>query len=224
MDPISSLLIADDHPIFRKGLKDILQNSFPKASIHECHNGAEAMDCILKNTPQIAILDINMPEINGLDVCKRVIKKNPNSKIIILTMYSEKEMIKNAMLSGASGYILKDNAVDEIIECIQSVHAGEKYIGAAMAQHHNEFSKEDKKKQSLVERLKTLSQAELKTLKLVSQNKTSKEISELLFLSEKTIENYRSRICQKLELPPRNNSLVIWISENKELLSYISEF
>ncbi len=224
MDPISSLLIADDHPIFRKGLKDILQNSFPKAVIFECHNGAEAMDCILKNTPQIAILDINMPEINGLDVCKQVIKKKPGSKIIILTMYSEKEMIKNAMLSGASGYILKDNAVDEIIECIQSVSSGEKYIGAAMAQHHNEFSKEDKKKQSLVERLKALSQAELKTLKLVSQNKTSKEISELLFLSEKTIENYRSRICQKLELPPRNNSLVIWISENKELLSYISEF
>ena len=84
--------------------------------------------------------------------------------------------------------------------------------------------KEDKKKQQLVEGLKALSQAELKTLKLVSQNKTSKEISELLFLSEKTVENYRSRICQKLELPPRNNSLVIWISENKELLSYISEF
>lgn len=224
MEPISSLLIADDHPIFRKGLKDILQNSFPKATILECHNGAEAMDCILKNAPQIAILDVNMPEINGLDVCKQVIKKKPGSKIIILTMYSEKEMIKNAMLSGASGYILKDNAVDEIIGCIQSVHLGEKYIGAAMAQHHNEFSKEDKKKQSLVERLKALSQAELKTLKLVSQNKTSKEISELLFLSEKTIENYRSRICQKLELPPRNNSLVIWISENKELLSYISEF
>lgn len=224
MNPISSLLIADDHPIFRKGLKDILQNSFPKATIHECHNGAEAMDCILKNNPQIAILDINMPEINGLDVCKQVIKKKPDSKIIILTMYSEKEMIKNAMLSGASGYILKDNAVDEIIECIQSVNSGERYIGAAMAQHHNEFSKEDKKKQSLVEHLKALSQAELKTLKLVSQNKTSKEISELLFLSEKTIENYRSRICQKLELPPRNNSLVIWISENKELLSYISEF
>ena len=93
-----------------------------------------------------------------------------------------------------------------------------------MLPHHTELSIEDKKKQQLIDGLKNLSQAELKTLKLVSQNKTSKEISELLFLSEKTIENYRSRICQKLELPPRNNSLVIWISENKELLSYISEF
>jgi DNA-binding NarL/FixJ family response regulator len=224
MSPIKTLLIADDHPIFRKGLMDLLQHSFPKVKIIECHNGAEAIDGILKQKPDIAILDINMPEANGLDVCKRVIKEQSTTKIIILTMYQEKEMIKNAMLSGAMGYILKDNAVDEIMDCVNTVADGETYIGTAMLPYHSELSIEDKKKQQLVEGLKALSQAELKTLKLVSQNKTSKEISELLFLSEKTVENYRSRICQKLELPPRNNSLVIWISENKELLSYISEF
>ena len=224
MSQVKTLLIADDHPIFRKGLMDLLQHSFPKVKIIECHNGAEAIDGILKQKPDIAILDINMPEANGLDVCKHVIKEQSATKIIILTMYQEKEMIKNAMLSGASGYILKDNAVDEIMDCVNTVIDGETYIGTAMLPYHSELSIEDKKKQQLVEGLKTLSQAELKTLKLVSQNKTSKEISELLFLSEKTVENYRSRICQKLELPPRNNSLVIWISENKELLSYISEF
>lgn len=221
---IKTLLIADDHPIFRKGLIDLLQSSFPKVKIIECHNGAEATEGILKLNPEIAILDINMPEANGLDVCKHVLKEQSKTKIIILTMYREKEMIKNAMLSGASGYILKDNAVDEIMDCINTVFKGENYIGTAILPHHTELSLEDKKKQQLVDGLKNLSQAELKTLKLVSQNKTSKEISELLFLSEKTIENYRSRICQKLELPPRNNSLVIWISENKALLSYISEF
>lgn len=224
MNQVKTLLIADDHPIFRKGLMDLLQHSFPKVKIIECHNGAEAIDGILKQKPDIAILDINMPEANGLDVCKHVIKQQSTTKIIILTMYQEKEMIKNAMLSGAMGYILKDNAVDEIMDCVNTVANGENYIGTAMLPYHNELSIEDKKKQQLVEGLKALSQAELKTLKLVSQNKTSKEISELLFLSEKTVENYRSRICQKLELPPRNNSLVIWISENKELLSYISEF
>lgn len=224
MSQVRTLLIADDHPIFRKGLMDLLQNSFPKVKIIECHNGAEAINGILKQKPDIAILDINMPEANGLDVCKHVIKEQSTTKIIILTMYQEKEMIKNAMLSGAMGYILKDNAVDEIMDCVNTVAEGETYIGTAMLPYHTELSIEDKKKQQLVEGLKTLSQAELKTLKLVSQNKTSKEISELLFLSEKTVENYRSRICQKLELPPRNNSLVIWISENKELLSYISEF
>ncbi len=224
MSSIKTLLIADDHPIFRKGLMDLLQHSFPKVKIIECHNGAEAIDGILKQKPDIAILDINMPEANGLDVCKHVIKEQSTTKIIILTMYQEKEMIKNAILSGAMGYILKDNAVDEIMDCVNTVANGENYIGSAMLPYNSELSIEDKKKQQLVEGLKALSQAELKTLKLVSQNKPSKEISELLFLSEKTVENYRSRICQKLELPPRNNSLVIWISENKELLSYISEF
>jgi len=224
MKTLNSLLIADDHPIFRMGLKDILHNVFPKAKIYECHNGKEAIESILKYEPEISILDINMPEINGLDVCKHIIKQKSDAKIIILTMYSEKEMIKNAMLSGALGYILKDNAVDEITDCVQAILNGEKYTGIAMQPHQKELSIEDKKKKQLVDGLKTLSHAELKTLKLVSQNKTSKEISELLFLSEKTIENYRSRICQKLDLPPRNNSLAIWINENKELLSYISEF
>ena len=224
MTPLKTLLIADDHPIFRKGLMDLIQQAFPKVKIIECCNGAEAITGIINQTPDIAILDINMPEANGLEVCKKVVKEKTKTKIIILTMYQEKEMIKNAMLSGASGYILKDNAVDEIMDCVNTVWNGETYRGTAMLPYHIELSEEDKKKQQLVDGLKTLSQAELKTLKLVSQNKTSKEISELLFLSEKTVENYRSRICQKLELPPRNNSLVIWISENKALLSYISEF
>ncbi len=224
MTSLKTLLIADDHPIFRKGLMDLIQQTFPKVKIIECCNGTEAFSGIKNYKPNIAILDINMPEANGLEVCKKVIKEKTNTKIIILTMYQEKEMIKNAMLAGASGYILKDNAVDEIMDCLNTVWNGKTYFGTAMLPYHIELSEEDKKKQLLIDALNTLSQAELKTLKLVSLNKTSKEISELLFLSEKTVENYRSRICQKLELPPRNNSLVIWINENKALLSYISEF
>ena len=79
---IKTLLIADDHPIFRKGLIDLLQTAFPNLTITECHNGAEAIDSILKLKPEIAVLDINMPEANGLDVCKRVLKENSNTKII----------------------------------------------------------------------------------------------------------------------------------------------
>lgn len=218
------LLIADDHPIFRKGLKDILQDNFPNANIIECDNGSQALQTIEKETPDISILDINMPEMNGLDVCKNVIKKKIETRVIILTMYREKEMIRKAMLSGASGYILKDNAVDEIILCINKVAANEKFIGPALQPYYSEINEEDKKKQELIELIKSLSQSELKTLKLVSNNRSTKEIAELLFLSEKTIENYRSRICQKLGLPPRNNSLLMWVGENKDLLFSISEF
>ena len=218
------LLIADDHPIFRKGLKGIILESFPDIEIFEAQNGTEAIEIIRNKKPDISILDINMPEINGLDVAQLVLKEKLSTRVIMLTMYKEKEMIRKAMLSGAHGYVLKDFAIDEIIDCIKKVTENEKYIGRNLHSYYSEITYEDKKKQKLMELLSGLSQSELKTLKLVSKNKSTKEISELLFLSEKTIENYRSKICQKLELPARNNSLLLWVRENKEMLSSISEF
>lgn len=221
---MNKLLIADDHPIFRKGLKEILSGAYPSLDIIESADGEEAFEKIVMLKPAIAILDIDMPRLNGLDTTKKVLRSQPETRIIILTMYREKEMIKKAMLSGASGYLLKDFAVEELIDCIEKVSNGQKYIGPALQPHYQDINTDDKKRQELTASLKELSQAELKTLKLVSKNHSTKEIAEMLFLSEKTIENYRSRICQKLALPPRNNSLMLWVSENRELLSSISEF
>lgn len=218
------LLIADDHPIFRAGLKEILLSSFDKLHLVECKNGAEAIEAIRSEKPSIAILDINMPELNGLEVAKLVMKEKLATRIIILTMYRDTEMIKKAMNSGAYGYILKDFAANEIIDCIEEVKQNKKYIGPELQRIYKEIEHQDNKKDELSQMLKSLSQAEIKTLKLVSQNKSTREIAELLFLSEKTIENYRSKICQKLNLPPRNNSLLLWTSENKDLLSSINEF
>lgn len=218
------LLVADDHPIFRKGLAGVILESFPEIEIFEAQNGKEAIEIIKANKPDMTILDINMPEINGLEVAQFILKEKLPTKVIILTMYKEKEMIRKAMLSGAFGYVLKEFAIDEIIDCIKKVTDNEKYIGRDLHTYYSEITYEDKKKQQLVELLNGLSQSELKTLKLVSKNKSTKEIAGLLFLSEKTIENYRSRICQKLNLPARNNSLLLWVSENKEILFSISEF
>ncbi|MBC7863477.1 MAG: response regulator transcription factor, partial [Bacteroidia bacterium] len=202
----------------------ILSEAFTNAQIFECEDGEDALVRIKAAQPEISILDINMPIVNGLDVCKAVLNENLNTRVIILTMHSEKEVIKKAMMYGAWGYILKDNAVQEIVECINEVIGNKKYVGAATRPYYSEINSEDKKKTAIMELLGNLSQAELKTLKLVSQNRTSKEIAELLFLSEKTVENYRSRICQKLALPARNNSLLLWISENREFLKVMSEF
>lgn len=218
------LLIADDHPIFRKGLKDILQNSFPSVTILECDSGNSTLDTIRNQQPDVAILDIDMPEMNGLEICSKVYNEGLPTKVIILTMYKEEEMFNKAFLTGASGYVVKDNSVIEIVECIKEVMLGKKFIGPALQPYFQKFKEADKKKERIRELLDTLTQAELKTLKLVSQNRSSKEIAELLFVSVKTIENYRSRICKKLELDPRNNSLILWVSENRELLSTIREF
>lgn len=217
------LLIADDHPIFRKGLYDLLEKEYKGCTIIECETGTDAYKSIIEQQPDISILDINMPGLNGIEVSKKVINEMPKAKIVILTMYKEKEMVRKAMNNGVSGYIVKDFAVNEIIECINKVLDNKKYIGSTLQAEYNELSM-NRKEHAVSDLLATLSQAELKTLKLVNQNKSSKEIAELLFLSEKTIENYRSKICQKLGLPPRNNSLVLWISENKEMLALLTEF
>lgn len=218
------LLIADDHPIFRKGLMDILQQSFPGARLIEAETGNTALEKIKTEVPDVSILDIDMPEMNGLEICKYVYTHNINTKVVILTMYKEEEIYNKAFLTGASGYVIKDNSVTEIVDCIKTVSEGKKYVGPSLQEYFARYLEADKKKSNVSEQLKSLTQAELKTLKLVNQSRSSKEIAELLFVSVKTVENYRSRICKKLNLDSRNNSLLLWVMENKDVLSSMREF
>jgi DNA-binding NarL/FixJ family response regulator len=218
------LLIADDHPIFRKGLIDILRGAFPDVEISECDNGTEALSIIENDKPDVAVLDIDMPGKNGLEICKFVYDSSLTTRVVILTMYREEEMFNKAFLTGAMGYVVKDNSVMEIVECVKEVMSGNKFVGPSLKSFIHQFREVDKRKEKIREMLGSLTQAELKTLKLVSQNRPSRDIAELLFVSVKTVENYRSRICKKLELDPRNNSLLLWVMENKDTLGTIREF
>lgn len=215
------IIIADDHPVFRKGLAFILGSAFENLQLTECENGEQAYVAIKKLQPQIAILDIDMPEKNGLEVCRQLQEENIKTSIIILTMYKEEEVLKKALLYGAKGYIVKDNSANEIQNCISEVLNGGVYIGTGIINIGTQHI--DKELQQLKETLQSLTQVELKTLKLVSKHLSSKEIAELLFVSVKSVENYRSRICKKLGLDARNNSLLHWVIENKELLDSIKE-
>jgi len=217
------LLIADDHAIFRKGLRFILETSLPDASIIETTDGDETWKKIMETKPDVAILDIDMPNKNGLDICKLIKENNYPIKTIILTMYKEREVMNKAFLNGAMGYVVKDNSVNEIVACVESVMKDRRYVGTTVGDVMDGINELDKKKDKISQLLNNLTQAELKTLKLVSNNKSSKEIAELLFVSVKTIENYRSRICKKLELDPRNNSLLLWVMENKDILNSIRD-
>jgi DNA-binding NarL/FixJ family response regulator len=217
------LLIADDHAIFRKGLRFILETSLPDALIVETTDGEETWKKIIEIKPDVAILDIDMPSKNGLDICKLIKENNYPIKTIILTMYKEREVMNKAFLNGAMGYVVKDNSVNEIVACVESVMNDRRYVGATVGDVMDGINELDKRRDKISHLLNNLTQAELKTLKLVSNNKSSKEIAELLFVSVKTIENYRSRICKKLELDPRNNSLLLWVMENKDILNSIRD-
>ena len=215
------VVIADDHPIFRSGLKFLLETSFQGIEIKEFDNGSAVLEECLVNPPDVVVLDIDMPEKNGLVVCDELIQQKCPSKIIILTMYKDAEMLKLAFYNGAHGYLVKDNTSEEMVDCIQTILDGRSYIAKSIRESQPQVDSDDLTKTQIAELLQILTRTELKTLKLVSQKLSSKEIADLLFVSAKSVENYRSRICKKLNLDARNNSLLLWVVDNKSIIEKI---
>lgn len=215
------LLIVDDHPIFRKGLKDILEIALTKVSIQEAENGEQAIHLLTQHTFDLVLLDIDMPKIDGFQVCKHLKTEQIEVKIIFLTMYKDENVFLSAMETGADGFLLKDNSAEEIITCLQTVLNHKKYVSSQIASYESTYLEHLNKKKQLKNLLRELTQTEMRTLKLVSENYSSKEIADLLFVTPKSVENYRSRICKKLGLELGSNSLIKWTLENKELLKQL---
>lgn len=218
------IALADDHPIFRSGLKFLLQSSFNEIDIVEFENGQLILDYLESNSPDIVIVDIDMPLKNGLEVCEIIRKKKWRCKVIVLTMYKDMEMLKLAFFNGASGYLVKDNTSEELVDCIQTILEGKTYLAKVVRDQNENQEESFKDKTNIAEMIQSLTQTELKTLKLVSHKYSSREIADFLFVSVKSVENYRSRICKKLNLDARNNSLLMWVLDNKKILDSIKEF
>ncbi len=212
------ILIADDHPIFRKGIAEVISSSLSEVEIHDVSNGKEAIDLMTTSEYQFAVLDVDMPEIDGLETLQWVKKERPGTRVIILTMFKEDEIFNAAWAGGADGFLLKDHSGVDVLKCIEEISMGRRYIGVGLEtkmQEHGKFLREQKE---LGEKLDLLTQSERKTLKLVAENNSSAEIADKLFITQKSVENYRSRICKKLGVPPGNNSLIRWALEHKTLL------
>src|SRR5690606_15094049 len=192
------ILLADDHPIFRKGLKALISDHFKHCTIDEVETGKEAIDCLKYDHYLITILDIDMPELSGIDVLKEIASKQIKTKPIILTMHNDELFFNEAFNHGTNGFLLKEDSSKEIIECIENVIHGLPYVSKKLEPFLANRKQFNSKMKEVKSALDSLSTAERNTLKLVAQNKTSKEIAELLFVTEKSIENYRSRICRKL--------------------------
>jgi DNA-binding NarL/FixJ family response regulator len=221
------IVIADDHPIFRSGLKFLIESSFNpnELQVVEFANGQDAYDYILKTpTLDLAILDVDMPGLSGLEVSKLLNELNHDIKVIILTMHKDIEMLKLAIAFGVRGYLIKDNTSEELVECMLTVQQGKKFYSKSVRQFSTNEFEGNLEKSAIVEHLQQLTKTELKTLKLVSQKLSSKEIADLMFVSVKSVENYRSRICKKLQLDARNNSLLLWVMEYKSYLDLVEEF
>ncbi len=209
----TTILIADDHPVIREGLIKIIEQDNTFKIIARAKEGIEAARLITEERPDLAILDISMPGKNGLDIIREIKDKNQTTQFIILTMYRDEEYFNAAMDLGVKGYLLKDNAVDELISCLKTVADGRHYICPTISEY---LLKQNTtlKKTSVFD---NLTSTEIQVLKLISHNKTSKQIAEELFISVRTVQNHRNNICHKLDLHGPNK-LLEFALKNKSLL------
>ncbi|MFT4830715.1 MAG: two-component system nitrate/nitrite response regulator NarL [Psychroserpens sp.] len=207
-----TLVVADDHPMLLKGLVDEL-NEYNYTIVATAENGAQALEKIIAFNPTIALLDVEMPMLDGFEVIKKCIERQIDTKFIILTSHKEKGFIHKAKLLNISGYMIKDEPFIELHQCIQSVSKGVPYFSPVFNEViDNEITPE-------LQKIKLLSPSERTIVRLVAQGNSSKEIGELLSISSRTVEKHRSNIIAKLDLSPETDALVIWTKEYKEFLS-----
>ena len=200
-----NILIADDHPIFLKGLKEVIQTDGEIRVIAECPNGQDALAAYQQYSPEVIILDIEMPKMNGLEVAEKILQIHPEQPIILLTMHKEKAPFLKSLELGILGYVLKENAVTDVINAIYKVREGNTFLSPEMSTYL--ISKNKKSGNTKADQLALLTPAERQILSLVAEYKSSKEIADELFISEKTVFNHRMNIAKKLNLTGKNSLL-----------------
>lgn len=208
------IFIADDHDIIRQGLKRILSFENDFSIIGEAKNGSEALDLIKNEEPDVLLLDLNMPVMNGIDVLQDIKEKNSDIKVILLTVENDKKTIHQAIDIGADGYMLKDSAGEEIINAVKTVFQGEKYIDKSLVSMLFGVVKNKKEKVNSV--IDCLSKREVEVLLKISKGMSNKEIGNDLYLSEKTVKNYATNIFRKINAPDRVHATILAIKNNIE--------
>lgn len=206
-----TLLVADDHPLLLEGLIKALQN-YNYTVVASCENGAKALDQIIELSPTIAILDVEMPYLSGIEVVRKCKEKGLNTKFILLTSHKEKGLVLETKEMNISGYILKEEPLQTVHHCIQEIRRGRTYFSAAFDTIFNtEIAPE-------LEKIRFLTPSERTIVRLISQGQTSKNIADLLSLSIRTIDNHRANIISKLELSSHTDALTVWARAHKKLI------
>lgn len=195
-----TVLLADDHAIIRDGLRLLLESQPDIRVIGEAAHGRIAVSLVQQLKPAVAILDIAMPELNGIEAARQMRLCCPTVALVILSMHASHEHIYRAVQAGVLGYLLKESAGQELIKAVRAVAAGQRYLSQSLdLLEINEFIRQ-RNHTAPLDPLQTLSSRELEVLQLVVEGKTSQEIASRLFLSVKTVETYRSRLMTKLGL------------------------
>jgi DNA-binding NarL/FixJ family response regulator len=192
-----TVLLADDHAVVRDGLRLLLEASGEFQVVGVAVDGIEAVRQALNLRPQVVVMDIAMPLMNGIEAAQQILETWPEARIVILSMYVSSEHVHRALQAGASGYLLKESAGAEVVEAVRTMAAGQRYLSRKITETviddyiHSRHAENP---------LESLSPRERQVLQLTAEGRSNAEIAGLLFLSPKTVETYRSRLMQKLDL------------------------
>ena len=218
----TKIVIIDDHQLFREGVKRILEFEKSFQVVAEGDDGSEALGLVQENHPDVVIMDINMPQMNGVEATRELIEKYPNTKVIILSIHDDENYVTHALKTGASGYLLKEMDADALIEAVRVVADGGSYLHPKVT--HN-LVNEYRKLAAGVARggggyvqtveirrpLHLLTRRECEVLQMLADGKSNRGIGESLFISEKTVKNHVSNILQKMNVNDRTQAVVVAI-------------
>ena len=194
------ILLADDHTIIRSGIRALLERQSDFRVVAEAADGVEAVRMAEEYNPDVAVMDIAMPKLNGIDATEQITAKHPRIAAIVLTMHSDEGYVLRSLKAGARGYLLKDSAEAELITAIRVVHEGKAFFSPAISKVLAEDFVRQAQKRGLQDSQELLSMREREVLQLLAEGRSNKEVATLLNLSLYTIETHRSNILQKLKL------------------------
>jgi DNA-binding NarL/FixJ family response regulator len=201
------IVLAEDHILVREGIKKIIEDFADLAVVGEVSDGLELLKFLREQSVNLAILDISMPNLPGIEATKEIKKNYPEIKVLILTMHKKREYLNDALAAGVDGYLLKEDAAKELLSAIHKIRQGEIYVSPLLSTELATLYVRTRRSLPGFPSEETLTPREIEIIKLIAEGKSSKEIAALLFLSFRTIQNHRTKIMRKLNLK-KNTDLV----------------
>ena len=194
------LLLGDDHTLVRHGLRKILEERKEWEVVAEVGDGREAIKKAVALKPDVAIIDIGMPLLNGIDATQQIVRKVPETRVLMLSMHSDEGYVTRALQAGATGYMLKDSAGKDLLKGVESVAHGQAFFSPAIARLMLDDYVRRVAGSGVADRYETLSEREREIFQLIAEARTNREVAELLEISPATVETHRARILQKLDI------------------------
>jgi DNA-binding NarL/FixJ family response regulator len=193
-------MLADDHTVIRRGLRALLERQSGFAVVAEAADGREAVETAAVVQPDVAVIDIGMPNINGIEAARRITEKRPETAVVILSMHADESYVLRALKSGARGYLLKDSPEEDLIDAIRAVHAGKAFFSPEISKMLAEDYMRQMRQRGVEDSYELLTPREREVLQMLGEGKSNKEVATQLNLSLHTVETHRGNVLEKLNL------------------------